>query len=222
MIALPLGRRAVPTATWNELGTATVAEHGRTTEMATTATTRVQRHPPLSSWHPDPRRPPAGAVAYAIAKCDTLHEPESKDRELDGASLHAARLAVGERRNVELDLDKGRLRDPRQADAGTRPAEGESAARRGSPETGLRRPPRRDGRYSERQSRLDRPTKQVHIVKPVKRPRFATRAGLRTPKSLRRPSGDRVGGAITLGSQCRSYTNSLPRRLTRPWAGRED
>jgi hypothetical protein len=31
---------------------------------------------------------------------------------------------------------------------------------------------------------------------------------------LRRLSGDQVGGAITLGSQCKSYTNSLPRWLT--------
>lgn len=32
--------------------------------------------------------------------------------------------------------------------------------------------------------------------------------------SLPRLSGDRVGGAIIPGSQCRSYTNSLPRWLT--------
>jgi hypothetical protein len=35
------------------------------------------------------------------------------------------------------------------------------------------------------------------------------------------PSGDRVGAAITLGSQCRLYTNSFPCRLTaRQQAGR--
>jgi hypothetical protein len=43
MIALPFGRRAVPTATWTGHGT---AKHGRTTEMATTATTQIQPHLP--------------------------------------------------------------------------------------------------------------------------------------------------------------------------------
>jgi hypothetical protein len=47
-------------------------------------------------------------------------------------------------------------------------------------------------------------------LQPVKR----AQARLGLPPGLRRPSGDRVGGAITPGSQCRSHTNSLPRWLT--------
>jgi hypothetical protein len=48
-----------------------------------------------------------------------------------------------------------------------------------------------------------------HIVTPVNQATAGAFGTWRSPETVRRP----VGVAITPGSQCRSYTNSLPRWL---------